>query len=118
MCGLVGYFTHSGLGSTEVFQAMGNALSHRDPDNLGVWLDKNNGIGMAHQQLADDELGPLRPMVEQSFNPSMLSEQDLLNVAIVNRLHKHFFREIQSSHHWSGVLCVSRNGISLAIGWR
>lgn len=56
MCGIAGFW---GLGKDAAVDSfrdnamrMGNAISHRGPDDADCWVDKENGVALAHQRLA------------------------------------------------------------------
>lgn len=53
MCGLSGFLdSNLGRDGEAVLHAMGNRLAHRGPDDSGVWLDGEAGIGFSHRRLA------------------------------------------------------------------
>lgn len=54
MCGLVGFLGRTrGDGDLSVLAAaLANTLTHRGPDDAGVWADATAGIGLAHRRLA------------------------------------------------------------------
>ena len=53
MCGIAGYHWHDWQeDSAEVLTRMANAIRHRGPDNSGMWVDSEKGIGFAHRRLA------------------------------------------------------------------
>jgi asparagine synthase (glutamine-hydrolysing) len=53
MCGIAGYLTQScAFNNEDVLHQMGDAINHRGPDDEGVWLDKNAGIGLVHRRLS------------------------------------------------------------------
>lgn len=71
MCGIAG-FLEIGFLSPEESRAdlrrMAAALTHRGPDDEGMWLDAAAGIGLAHRRLSILDLSPLghQPMVSPS----------------------------------------------------
>jgi asparagine synthase (glutamine-hydrolysing) len=56
MCGIAGFWSPSRQEGEAALQqiadAMGLAVAHRGPDGDGVWVDQENGIGLAHRRLA------------------------------------------------------------------
>lgn len=53
MCGLAGILSRqSELIDKHKLIKMGNAISHRGPDDSGVWFDAEAGIGFSHRRLA------------------------------------------------------------------
>jgi asparagine synthase (glutamine-hydrolysing) len=61
MCGLTGYWKASGH-STQEAQAivgeMARQISHRGPDDQGVWTDADAGLALAHRRLSILDLSP------------------------------------------------------------
>tara|TARA_B100001057_G_scaffold490678_1_gene579430 strand:- start:3376 stop:5295 length:1920 start_codon:yes stop_codon:yes gene_type:complete len=92
MCGITGY-----LGEVkhpiDCLTKMADAISHRGPDNMGVWSDHNPSIGFAHSRLSILDLSSAgnQPMHSSSGNyviifngeiynhKSLRSELDLIN---------------------------------------
>ena len=80
MCGITGRI---GEGATlDNVQKMSAAISHRGPDDSGVWFNK--GVAMAHQRLAIiDLVGGKQPMISASgrwvliFNGEVYNFQEL-----------------------------------------
>ena len=56
MCGLVGFLTASSPGSKESNKRhlvhMSKMLSHRGPDDVGIWMDAQEQVYLAHRRLA------------------------------------------------------------------
>jgi asparagine synthase (glutamine-hydrolysing) len=56
MCGIAGILDHNRSLSSEALgqqtEAMGESIRHRGPDDDGVWLDPEIGLGLAHRRLA------------------------------------------------------------------
>jgi len=55
MCGITGFISQTGMPVetlNNVLVKMGNTLVHRGPDNQGIWLDKETGVGLAHRRLS------------------------------------------------------------------
>lgn len=69
MCGIAGQFVfHSGRNGLDIAAStttMVNRLSHRGPDDVGVWQDEVNGVCLAHRRLSILDLSPEghQPMV-------------------------------------------------------
>ena len=85
MCGIVGKisFTQAEV-SPEDIQSMGQALSHRGPDDSGVFLSSDKKVGLGHRRLAIIDLSPKghQPMAFQSryhivFNGEIYNFQEL-----------------------------------------
>ena len=53
MCGIAGFMSSKSRNSyTVVLERMAVAISHRGPDDSGVWFDEEAGVGLAHRRLA------------------------------------------------------------------
>lgn len=71
MCGLTGFFRAAGLrvpDSEAVLRRQTDQLSHRGPDDAGVWFDHAAGIALGHRRLAVIDLSPAgrQPMISPS----------------------------------------------------
>lgn len=71
MCGIAGFIESTPTGREDLHgraQAMGNAISHRGPDDSGVWIDDTSGVALSHRRLSIIDLSPLghQPMVSES----------------------------------------------------
>jgi asparagine synthase (glutamine-hydrolysing) len=66
MCGFAGFISRSN--DYEYYEKhlnnMGNAISHRGPDDSGIWCEKELGVGLTHRRLAilDTSLAGHQPM--------------------------------------------------------
>ncbi|WP_460195173.1 asparagine synthase (glutamine-hydrolyzing) [Thermosynechococcus sp. FA-CM-4201] len=66
MCGLVGFLNAAFSGDwAATIRKMNTTLSHRGPDDEGVWIDESAGIALGHRRLAILDLSPAghQPMV-------------------------------------------------------
>lgn len=68
MCGLTGYWCitgHSTESAEAIVGVMARQITHRGPDDQGVWTDANAGIALAHRRLSILDLSPQghQPMV-------------------------------------------------------
>src|SRR4051812_23423326 len=63
MCGIAGLVrgpdARRGAPVTEAAAAMASALSHRGPDDAGVWASEDGGVALAHCRLSIIDLSPL-----------------------------------------------------------
>lgn len=71
MCGIVGFVQPGGLRRREALLTSGkmaDTISHRGPDDSGVWIDETAGVTLAHRRLAVIDLSVTgrQPM----FSPS------------------------------------------------
>jgi len=60
MCGLTGFFSPTGLveNAAEIVRRMSDAITHRGPDDAGVWVDEAAGVALAHRRLSILDLSP------------------------------------------------------------
>jgi asparagine synthase (glutamine-hydrolysing) len=61
MCGIAGYYRPTSGHPDElkaVVTAMARALSHRGPDDEGIWVDATAGIALGHRRLSVIDLSP------------------------------------------------------------
>lgn len=87
MCGFAGFLGNYSLGtnSENILKEMGNKISHRGPDDMGVWLDKESNVGFSHRRLAIIDLSAAghQPMLSacgrymMSFNGEIYNHLDL-----------------------------------------
>lgn len=90
MCGIAGYLSESSDGpaaaeSDALLRRMGQVIAHRGPDDAGVWVDEDAGIGFVHRRLSILDLSPAghQPMVSSSgryvivFNGEIYNHLDL-----------------------------------------
>ena len=63
MCGITGFLDTSRSKSSEqltlIARRMATSLSHRGPDDDGVWVDQNTGIAFGHRRLSIIDLSPM-----------------------------------------------------------
>jgi asparagine synthase (glutamine-hydrolysing) len=89
MCGIAGFFDLSrNTGTMEAETLAGrmiDRLSHRGPDDRGVWVDPEAGIALSHRRLSIIDLSPAghQPMTSSagryvlSYNGEIFNWQDL-----------------------------------------
>ena len=57
MCGIVGLWTR-GSPDPALLARMATAIAYRGPDDSGVWIDSEAGLGLAHRRLSIVDLSP------------------------------------------------------------
>ena len=87
MCGFVGFIAQGPLSvkDTATARAMAAAISHRGPDDEGVWTDDTAGVALAHRRLSIVDLSPAghQPMASASgrfvivFNGEIYNHADM-----------------------------------------
>src|SRR4029077_8618158 len=61
MCGVTGFLTSSAETELELKIAvsrMAGQLSHRGPDDSGIWVDRAGGVALGHRRLSILDLPP------------------------------------------------------------
>ena len=57
MCGIAGILSLDPPEPT-LLRRMTDAIEHRGPDDEGVWVDRESGIGLGHRRLSIVDLSP------------------------------------------------------------
>lgn len=91
MCGIVGYWDKRGA-EASVVERMADQLSHRGPDDEGLWLDDETGLALAHRRLSIIDPSPAghQPMVSPCgryvliYNGEIYNHQNLRTELEVN----------------------------------
>jgi asparagine synthase (glutamine-hydrolysing) len=71
MCGIVGFIDSACCSGASKLRSIGRsmamAITHRGPDDSGIWVDETVGIVLAHRRLSILDLSPLarQPMVSK-----------------------------------------------------
>jgi asparagine synthase (glutamine-hydrolysing) len=78
MCGIAGF---SGTFDRALLERMGQALTHRGPDDSGTWLDKEHGIGLAHRRLSIIDLSERgkQPMLDATRSVAIAYNGEIYN---------------------------------------
>ena len=59
MCGIAGIVTAGAAPSPAMVRRLTDPLAHRGPDDQGVWIDAEAGVGLGHRRLSIVDLSPL-----------------------------------------------------------
>jgi asparagine synthase (glutamine-hydrolysing) len=104
MCGFTG-FLMSEAGNInemeEVVSSMNSTLTHRGPDDKGLWIDNDEGIALGHRRLSILDLSAAghQPMHSLSDRFTMVFNGEIYN-------HLEIRKELESSKasifHWNG----------------
>ena len=102
MCGITGLLSATQkLGFEHVVLQMSNALHHRGPDDGGVWVDQEHGIGLGHRRLSVIDLSP-------AGHQPMQSSSDRYVIAFNGEIYNHLdlreklAEESRQSNEWRG----------------
>lgn len=72
MCGIFGFYLNRPLKAIDIEKghAAISKLTHRGPDNLGVWHDKNKGIFLGHTRLSIQDVSAQnnQPYLDSNFS--------------------------------------------------
>lgn len=124
MCGLAGFLRPDGFNAMAAEQLVGQLagrLSHRGPDDHGVWVDELAGIALGHRRLAiiDLSLAGHQPMVSRSDRYVIAFNGEIYN-------HLELRKDLELSlavDQWRGhsdtetlLAAVDRWGIEAALG--
>jgi asparagine synthase (glutamine-hydrolysing) len=94
MCGIAGYL---GINPNEtIIKNMANTLTHRGPDDVGVWCDEATGIALAQRRLAIVDLSP------QGHQP-MTSDNNRYVIVFNGEIYNHAqLRTELNNNKWRG----------------
>ena len=84
MCGIAGIISANRI-EPRLLERMTDAVSHRGPDDVGLWMDAEAGVGLGHRRLAIVDLSPAghQPMLSAdgrfvlTFNGEIYNHADL-----------------------------------------
>jgi asparagine synthase (glutamine-hydrolysing) len=68
MCGIVGFYDFNKRTDGEVLTCMRDVLTHRGPDDSGIYIDEYNHVGLGHRRLSILDLSSLghQPMSNEN----------------------------------------------------
>ncbi len=92
MCGIAGYW---GQGKKEILDKMVDSISYRGPNDRGVFLHDNVGLG--HRRLSILDLSPLghQPMKNEDGSVYIVFNGEIYN-------HEDLRKTLKKSHHFNG----------------
>jgi len=93
MCGLAGFINGSNqpCDIENTLKHMISTLNHRGPDDTGIWVDKNNRIGIGHKRLSILDLSEegKQPMISESGRYLIAYNGEIYNhIELSKRLNK------------------------------
>lgn len=119
MCGLFGVVSENPVEDLSWLSVAGEKISHRGPDDSGIWKGQDNRVGLGHARLAILELSQLghQPMQDQSgdlvivFNGEIYNHseirQELVSRGVVFRSRSDTEVILESYRVW-GTECLSK----------
>ena len=117
MCGIAGIFSQGLVDHRTVARLIG-PIVHRGPDDEGIWIDPDVGIGLGHRRLSIVDLSPAghQPMQSGdgrfvlSFNGEIYNHSELRReleerdaTPVGGWLHQVWRRFSRSDHSGSGI---------------
>jgi len=112
MCGIVGIWDYANKIEESVLEKMRDTLSHRGPDDSGLFIDYENNIGLGHRRLSIIDLSPSgrQPMSSSDENLQIVFNGEIYNfMELRKELEKkgHCFKTntdteviLKSYEHW------------------
>ncbi len=93
MCGIAGYLEPDGADPVAL-QRMCDALAHRGPDDAGVRVWEDHGVGLAHRRLSIIDLSPAgrNPMANEDESIWVVHNGEIYN-------HRELRRQLESAGH-------------------
>jgi asparagine synthase (glutamine-hydrolysing) len=90
MCGIAGFFKYTGdrpVPSAADLEQMTAILAHRGPDGAGIWLDREDGVGLGNRRLAIVARGPAgaQPMASPNGNVRITFNGEIYNHRALRR---------------------------------
>lgn len=99
MCGIAGFLDFGRRLTSEkqidICQRMTDAIAHRGPDDMGIWVDANAGIALGHRRLSILDLSPLghQPMLSETGRYVVSYNGEIYNFnQLRHELSGHVFR--------------------------
>jgi asparagine synthase (glutamine-hydrolysing) len=81
MCGIVGIASHGPKPHPEVMARMRDTLTHRGPDDAGLWEDPGGRVTLGHRRLAIIDLSPAghQPMTDETGQCCIVFNGEIYN---------------------------------------
>lgn len=114
MCGFAGFIecnNNFSIDASRIVKRMTNSLSHRGPDDVGVWLD-NSGVAFGHRRLSINDLSIAghQPMVSYTGRYVLIFNGEIYN--------HNSLRKLLAEQNWRGqsdtetlLACIERWGL-------
>lgn len=101
MCGFVGYISGSKRCDANLARSMANAISHRGPDDDGVFLEDSANFALAHRRLSIVDLSPHghQPMPSACGRYVIAFNGEIYNHALIRIELEHTAPSIQWRGH-------------------
>ena len=85
MCGIVGLINRRGPVDADALQKARDALVHRGPDDAGIWIDTERGVGLAHRRLSIIDLSAKghQPMANEDGSLILVYNGEIYNFQVL-----------------------------------
>lgn len=129
MCGIVGIWDYKNKISRGTLEKMRNSLSHRGPDDAGIFIDEKNNIGFGHQRLSIIDLSKAghQPMSNEEGTVWIVHNGEIYNFQELRKTLKNLGYKFKSksdtevilhSYQEWGVNCLEKfNGMFAFAIW-
>ncbi len=87
MCGIAGVLSRTEKVKSDELLSMRQKLTHRGPDDAGLWLDETGCVGLAHQRLAviDISKAGCQPMSDDKKRFQIVFNGEIYNFLALRR---------------------------------
>ncbi len=102
MCGLAGFISKTPVNNyEEILLNMGKSISHRGPDDFGIWYDESYNVGLSHRRLSILDLSSTghQPMVSQTNKYIIVFNGEIYNHLELRRNLENDFGNISWNGH-------------------
>lgn len=110
MCGIVGIASRSSPVNLERLARMRDVMSHRGPDDAGVWLADNTCTALAHRRLAIIDLTPggHQPMLDKNKDVCIVFNGEIYNYRELRRELEQVGYQFVTASDTEVILCAYR----------
>ena len=110
MCGIVGIASRCSPVNLERLTSMRDVMSHRGPDDAGVWLADNTCTALAHRRLAVIDLtaGGHQPMLDKNKDVCIVFNGEIYNYRELRRELEQVGCQFMTTSDTEVILCAYR----------
>jgi asparagine synthase (glutamine-hydrolysing) len=123
MCGIAGLLSAQPI-APETVRRMTDPIAHRGPDDQGVWIDEEAGVGLGHRRLSIIDLSPLghQPMASNDGRWVLDYNGEIYNHQALRRELEEVGGAVGNGLPWRGhsdtetlVECIAAWGLKTAL---
>jgi asparagine synthase (glutamine-hydrolysing) len=87
MCGIIGFIDRAIQYPEQILKRMTDAITHRGPDDEGIWHDRYTGVGLGHRRLSILDLSPAghQPMISQCGRYVIVFNGEIYNFRTIRK---------------------------------